>query len=169
MIRRIATLALLLVLPAAATAGRSNRVYLVPAVRQCTGAATCEREFESAYTFDAIVLHTAATKYMPAGKAGALWLELRGVRDASHTLVNGTIKLRVVSGRVSIPGIGTFPDNSILTRVPPMDVPLKNGSNRKFVYTTSNAPQGTITNGGGVEVLDPDGNRIAVTGSQSAP
>jgi len=37
------------------------------------------------------------------------------------------------------------------------------------VLASPAAPNGTITNGGGVEILDPEGKRLAVTGSQAKP
>ena len=70
---------------------------------------------------------------------------------------------------MSIPAFGTFPDDFSLAQVPPLSVPLKNGSNPKFPYKADRAPVGTIVNGGGVEVYDPAGNLLAVTGSQSRP
>jgi hypothetical protein len=147
-----------------------NRVYLVPALQQCVGAATCvPSQRASRYTFDTIVLRSPATKYMPVGKP-SLYLEVRGVRDPSGAPVTGTLRLRVISGRVSVPGVGTFPDDSPLTVVPPVAVPIKNGSTRRFAYSPpTQAPNGTLVNGGGVEVYDPEGNLLAVTGSQSKP
>ena len=53
----------------------------------------------------------------------------------------------MLSARVSVPGIGTFPDSSPLTRVAPVPIPLENG--------------------GGVEIFDPDGKRLAATGAQA--
>ena len=164
---RLVVLAVL-VIPHAARAGGYNRVYLVPAVKQCTTASTCPREFESSFTFDAIVLHSPASKYMPAGKP-ALILDVHGVRDASGTPVNGVLTLRVLSGRVSLPGLGTFPDNSSLTQQAPIPVALRNGDGKLPYKPATGAPAGTIVNGGGVEVYDPDGNLLAVTGSQSKP
>jgi hypothetical protein len=158
-----------LAVPIAAMAGGYGRVYLVPAIKECPGPASCvPREFESAYTFDSIVARTPSGKYSPSGKP-QLILEVRGVRDPSGALSNASLTLRVLAGRVSLPTLGTLPDGSPLARVPPVPIPLKNGS-AKFPYKPSVAvPNGTITNGGGVEVLDPDGNRLAVTGSQAKP
>jgi hypothetical protein len=163
-----ATIAVL-VLAGAATAGGFDRTYLVPAIKQCPGPASCvPREFESSYTFDAIILRSPASKYLPSGKA-PLMLDVRGVRDASHALVTGNLTLKVSSGRVSLPTLGTFPDDSPLVQMAPMSVPLKNGR-AMFAYSTGVAlPNGIITNGAGVEVLDPEGKRLAVIGSQSKP
>ena len=158
----------MLVIPAAARAGGYNRVYLVPALKPCATASTCPREFASSFTFDAIVLRSPASKYMPSGKA-SLILDVHGVRDASGAPLNGTLMLRVLSGRVSIPGIGTFPDNSSLTQQAPIPVTLKNGDGKLPYKPSTGVPNGTIVNGGGVEVYDPDGNLLAVTGSQSKP
>jgi len=106
---------------------------------------------------------------MPAGKP-SLILDIRGVRDRSRVLLNGSLMLHVVSGRVSLAGLGTFPDNSPLTRVPPVPIPIRNGRARKFPSRPAvEIPNGLITNGGSIEVLDPDGNPLAVTGSQSRP
>lgn len=157
-----------IVVPHAARAGGYNRVYLVPAVKRCTTAATCPREFASSFTFDTIVLRSPATKYLPAGKP-SLILDLHGVRDASGAPLNGTLMLRVLSGRVSLPGLGTFPDDSSLTQQAPIPVTLKNGDGKLPYKPSPGVPNGTIVNGGGVEVYDPDGNLLAVTGSQSKP
>jgi len=164
----LAALIVLLVAAPRAFAGGSNRVYLVPALKQCAGPAACTREFESAYTFDSIVLLTPATKYS-SSKKPSLSVDIRGLRDASQALVNGTIVVQVLSGRVSVPTFGTFPDDSTLIQVQPANVTVKNG-NARFAYKPPTpAPNGTITNGGGVEVYDPDGHLLAVTGSQSKP
>lgn len=101
--------------------------------------------------------------------APALTLDIRGVRDPSHALVTGNLTLRILPSRVSLPAQGTIPDDSSLTQVPPKAIPIKNG-NAHFPYKPgASAPNGTITNGGGVEVLDPDGARLAVIGSQAKP
>jgi hypothetical protein len=168
----IPTLALLAALAASgpASAGRYNRIYLVPALKECPGPASCvPREFESSYTFEAIVLGTPSGKYTPSGKP-LLVFDVRGVRDRSGGLVSGNLTLRIMSGRVSLPGFGTFPDDSSLTQVAPVPIPIKNGSVKKFPYKPSvDIPNGTITNGGGAEILDPEGKRLAVTGSQAKP
>jgi len=157
-----------LAIPVVATAGGYNRVYLVPALKQCLDLTPCQpRELQSAYTFDTIVLRTPATRYMPAGKP-SLTLEVHGVRDPSGAPVNGDLTVKVLPGRVSIPAFGTFPDDFSLVQVAPLKVPLKNGSNKSFPYKTD-TPVGIIVNGGGVEVYDPAGNLLAVTGSQSRP
>jgi hypothetical protein len=163
-------LAAVLVAPTVATAGGYNRVYLVPAVKECQGPATCmPREFESSFTFDTIVLRSPATRYLPPGKP-SLSLEVRGVRDASGTPVTGNLTLKILQSRVSLPTLGTFPDDSPLTAVPPVAVPLKNGNNRKFDYRPdTQPPAGTLVNGGGIEVYDPEGKLLAVTGSQAKP
>jgi hypothetical protein len=154
--------------PAAALAGGS-RTYLVPAVVQCPGPAACvPRQFESAYTFDAIILVSSGAKYLSPNKP-SLTLEIRGVRDPSHALFTGNLTLQLLPSRVSLPGIGTFPDDSPLTAVAPATVPVKNGAAHFPYKPSAAAPNGTITNGGGVEVLDPDGKRLAVTGSQAKP
>jgi hypothetical protein len=153
--------------PVVATAGGLNRVYLVPAIAACPGQQSCPRTFESAYTFDSIVLRTPATKYMPADKPSFV-VDIRGVKDPSGALVNGAVTLHVMSGRVSLPTLGTFPDGSVLTQVAPIAVPLKDGKG-KLPYRAPASPNGLITNGGGVEVLDPTGKLLAVTGTQGKP
>ena len=160
-------LAAILVTSHAAMAGGTNRVYLVPALKQCPGPATCPREFESAYTFDAIVLRNRAAKYSPPGKP-QLGLDFLGVRAPGGALFTGTLKVKVLSGRVSLPGFGTLPDDSPLVQIAPLDATIKNGKG-KLSYTPPQAPSGLITNGGGVEVQDPDGQPLAVTGSQTKP
>jgi hypothetical protein len=73
------------------------------------------------------------------------------VRDAAGALVTGNLALRTPAGRVGLPTLGTFPDDSPLTQTAPLPIPLENGNNRKFAYAPSTAiPNGTITNGGGV-------------------
>jgi hypothetical protein len=161
---RLAGLTAVLLVPTAAVAG--NRVYLVPAIAECPGPATCERTFESTYTFDTIALQSPG-KYLQPDKASIV-LDVRGVRDASGALVNGTINVRILSGRVSIPAFGTFPDNSPVTITAPQPVTLKNGKGH-LSYKAPATPAGLIQNGGGVEVLDPTGKRLAVTGAQAKP
>jgi len=157
-----------LAVPAAALAGGYNQTYLVPAIKECPGPASCvPREFESSYTFDAIILRSPKGKYLRSGKP-SLILDVRGVRDATHALVNDSLTLIVSSGRVSLPTLGTFPDDSSLTQVAPQSVPLRNGR-AKFPYKTPPIPNGIITNGSSVEVRDPQGHRLAVIGSQSKP
>src|SRR5215470_6871651 len=163
----LTAVAAILVTSHAAMAGGTNRVYLVPALKQCPGPATCPREFESAYTFDAIVLRNRASKYSPAGKP-QLGLDFLGVRDPGGAPFTGTLKVKVLSGRVSLPGFGTLPDDSPLVQIAPLDAAIKNGKG-KLSYTPPAAPSGLITNGGGVEILDPDGQPLAVTGSQTKP
>src|SRR5262245_11759524 len=172
MAHMLRSLGLLLALgaPAVMAAPPYNRVYLVPAVKQCVGASACQpRQFQSRYTFDTIILRSPATRYMPVGKP-ALFLEVRGVHDPSGAPVNGSLTLKVLSGRWSLADLGTFPDNFPLAQVRPVPVPPKNGNNKRFSYTPDQeTPNGTIVNGGGVEVYDPEGNLLAVTGSQAKP
>jgi hypothetical protein len=143
------------------------RVYLVPALVECPGPATCPRELESAYTFDEIVLRSQSAKYMQPKKP-TLIVELKGVRDPSGAPFDGDLQVNVLSGRVSIPGFGTLPDGSPLAQQPPIIVTLSKGDG-KVVYRAPSSPSGLLTNGGGVEVRDPDGKLLAVTGSQSKP
>lgn len=157
---------LALLLPGAASAG--TRTYLVPAVVQCPGPAVCPRAFESTFTFDTIVLVSPGGRYLAPNKP-ALTLDLRGVRDASHALFTGNLTLQVLPSRVSLPGFGTLPDDSPLSAVAPITVSVKKGAGHAVYKPPAPAPNGTITNGGGVEVLDPDGKRFAVTGSQAKP
>jgi hypothetical protein len=159
-----------LLAPTVATAAGYNRVYLVPALKPCPGSANCPgRELASSYTFDTIVLRSPSTRYLPTDKP-SLFLQIRGVRDAFGTPVTGTLTLKLLSGRVNVPGLGTVGDSSSLATVPPLSIPLKNGNNSKFPYKPSpQAPAGTLVNGGGVEVYDPEGKLLAVTGSQAKP
>ena len=79
-----------LAVPAIATAGGYNRVYLVPALEAVPRRDPCQpREFQSAYTFDSIVLRSPATRYMPVGKP-SLILEVHGVRDPSGAASTAT-------------------------------------------------------------------------------
>lgn len=167
--RSLRVLILALALPGSAAAGGYGSVYLVPALAECPGPASCPRALESAYTFDTIILHSRASRYFDDKKPSFL-IDLRGVRDPSGAFVNGTVTLRLLSGRVSVPGVGTLPDSSSVTRVAPVPIPLKNGGAKRFAYKPSpSPPNGTLTNGGGVEILDPEGKRLAVTGSQAKP
>src|SRR5262249_28060647 len=120
------------------------------------------------YTFDTIILRSPATRYLPVDKP-SLVLEVRGVRDPSGAPFTGNLKLKVLSGRVSLADLGTFPDDSPLTQVAPASVPLKNGNARYAYRSEPQAPNGTIVNGGGVELYDPEGNLLAVTGTQAKP
>jgi hypothetical protein len=143
------------------------RVYLVPALVECPGPASCPRQLESTYTFDEIVLRSQSAKYMQPKKP-TLIVDFKGVRDASGVPVDGDVQATVLSGRVSIPGFGTLPDGSPLAQQAPIAVQLKKG-NGKLVYHAPASPSGLLTNGGGVEVRDPQGKLLAVTGSQSKP
>lgn len=167
-LRTLALLAALLP-PTLAHAG-TNRVYLVPAVKECPGPATCvPREYESTYTFDAIILLSPGGKYLSTGKKPSLTLDIRGVRDASHALVTGNLTLVILPVRVSLATLGTFPDDSPFTQNAPVQVPITNGATRFPYRPSAVAPNGTLVNGGGVEVLDPDGKRLAVIGTQAKP
>ncbi len=115
----------------------------------------------------ALVLTCAAI--VPAHAKGSLQLDIRGVRDPSHALVNGTVTVRILAGRVSLANFGTFPDASPLTQQAPTPVMLHDGRGKVSYKSSTPVPNATITNGGGVEVLDPDGHRMAVTGSQARP
>src|SRR5262249_24219741 len=137
-----------IVVPHAARAGGYNRVYLVPAVKRCTTAATCPREFASSFTFDAIVLRSPATKYLPAGKP-SLILDVHGVRDASGAPLNGTLMLRVLSGRVSLAGLGTFPDDSSLTQQAPIPVTVEEGGGKPPLEAAAGGPAGPHGHGRG--------------------
>ena len=167
---RVLALLAALLAPTNVPAAGYNRVYLVPALEPCPGFSTCPgRALESSYTFDSIVLRSPPTRYLPSGKP-SLFLQIRGVRDASGTPVNGNLTLRVLSGRVNVPSVGTLGDDSSLTTVAPVPIPLQNGNNPRFSYKSNpQAPNGTLTNGGGVEIYDPEGKRLAVTGSQAKP
>ncbi len=163
----LAPLALAVVLVVPGSAAGLNRTHLVPALKECPGPANCSpREFESRYTFDSIVLRSTSGRYLPVGKPSIV-LEVKGVRDPAGTPVTGNLTLKVLSGRVSTRDFGTFPDDFPLAQVAPVPVPLKNGSNKKFAYQQPDAPSGVIVNGGGVEVYDPEGKRLATTGSQT--
>lgn len=159
----------LLLAPAVASAGGLSRVYLVPALTECLGPATCSpRTFESTFTFESIVLLSSASKYTSPTKP-SLQLVLHGVRDGAGALFTGDLSAKVVSGRVSLPGFGTFPDGSPLTDVPAVPIHVTNGNGHVAYKSATPIPAGTITNGGGVIVRDPDGKSLAVTGSQSKP
>ena len=154
-----------------ATGAPLSRVYLVPALKKCDSAfAACvPREFESRYTFDTIILRSPATRYLPTNKP-SLYLDVRGVRDPSGALLTGNLTLRVISGRVGLASLGTLPDDFALAQVPPVAVPLRNGRNKRFAYRPDQTPPaGTIVNGGGVELYDPDGKLLAVVGTQARP
>ena len=154
--------------PTHATAGGMNRVYLVPALEECIGNAPCPRALQSRYTFEAIVLRTPAARYLAKGKP-PLALTVKGVRDPAGAPVNGNLRLRVLPSRVSVPGFGTFPDDFPLPEQRD-SIPLKNGSNKLFSYQPEPGPgPDTLVNGGGVEIYDPEGKLLAVTGSQTKP
>jgi hypothetical protein len=170
-VRTLSLLLAALVISTGASAAGLNRVHLVPALKPCPGFGICPgRQLASRYTFDSMVLRTPASRYLPPDKP-TLLLQIRGVRDASGAPVDGELTLKVLSGRVYTPPAGgTLGDDSSLAVQPPVAVPLRNGSNPKFAYRPPQAtPPGTLVNGGGVEVYDPEGNLLAVTGSQAKP
>lgn len=170
-LRPLELLLAVLITATSASAAGPNRVHLVPALKPCPGAGICPgRQLASSYTFDSIVLRSSSSRYLAVDKP-TLLLQIRGVRDASGAPVNGSLTLKVLSGRVYTPPAGgTIGDGSSLAAQPPVPIPLRNGSNPKFAYRPSQpTPRGTLVNGGGIEVYDPEGNLLAVTGSEARP
>ena len=167
MATRIGAALVLALLPQLASAGGLNRTYLVPSFRTCPGPQTCfPPAHDSSFTFESAVLKTPVSRFLRSRKT-AFILELKGVRDAAGNLASG-VQLTIVltTGQITVPGIGTFPPGAIPdTRI---SFTVEHGR-AKVPYKTPDVPRGTVVEGAGVTILDPDGRRLAIIGSQAAP
>ena len=159
--------ALLVALLAAPAAAGFNRNFLVPSFQSCTGPQTCfPPRHDSSFTFGSAVLKTPVSRFLRSRKT-AFILELKGVRDAAGNLASG-VQLTIVltTGQITVPGIGTFPPGAIPdTRI---SFTVEHGR-AKVPYKTPDVPRGTVVEGAGVTILDPEGRRLATIGSQAAP
>jgi len=159
--------ALLVALLAAPAAAGFNRNFLVPSFQSCTGPQTCfPPRHDSSFTFGSAVLKTPVSRFLRSRKT-AFILELKGVRDAAGNLASG-VQFTVVlaTGQVTVPGIGTFPPGAL----PDVRMPfMVERGKAMVVYETPDVPRGTVVEGAGITILDPDGRRLAIIGSQAAP
>ena len=166
----LAALLGLLLAPAVAGAGL-NRTFLVPAYEACPGAGNCNPPTRSSpFTFDQVVLYSSPAPYTGPGKL-ALQLKIKGLRDGSGTLFNGTVQLRVGASRVTIltNSVGTLGETSPLLPSDSYTIQVSNGSARFKYKTPSDTPKtGLVVNSLGTPTLyDPDGKAIATTGTQT--
>ena len=161
----------LLLLPAVAGA-KFNRTFLVPAYDACPGSSNCNPpKLSSVYTFDSIAFLSPADGFIAPGKL-TLMIIVKGLRDGSGNLVNGTITANAGSQRVTILGLtGTLGDTSPLAYQPPYVIEIKNGSGRYGYKTPDITPKtGMVVNALGAPVIyDPDGKLLATTGARSKP
>ena len=103
-------------------------------------APACPASSSRAIRSTAIVLRSAATRYLPVGKPSLYPRDPGRAGPVRHAGERGA-ELQVVSGRVSLPTLGTFPDDFSLTQVAPVAVPLKNGDERRFSYSSDGCPE----------------------------
>ena len=166
-----ASLLLLLVAAVPASAGGLNRTALVPVYAKCP-AGNCPPVRASSYTFDQMYLYSPRAPYSGPNKL-ALMIQVKGLKDANGALVTGQLKVSIPASRVTLlgQGIGTIADGSPLAAQPPYIVDVKNGSARvKFLTPASTPEHGLVVNTFGAPViLDPDGNELASSGTQSKP
>jgi hypothetical protein len=167
-------------LPALALAGM-NRNYLVPAYKPCPDAQTTCIPVgpASTFTFEQAVLKSRPSQFIKPNQV-SLVIELRGVRDASGALVTTDTSnpaddfiLRTPAGRVTLVA-GTnlqLEPGSPLSPITDVRVDLKNGKGHASLTTPDETPtHGLITQTLGVlELLDNQGNLLAVTGARSRP
>lgn len=166
--------------PALALAGM-NRNYLVPAYKPCPGPQTTCVPLgpASTFTFDQAILKSRPTQFIKANQV-SLVIELKGVRDASGALVTTDTSnpaddfiLRISAGRVTLlSGINLqLEPGSPLSPATEVRINLKNGKGRASLTTPDETPSnGLITQTLGTpELLDNQGNTLAVTGARSKP
>jgi len=167
MATRIVAALVLALLPQLASAGGLNRTYLVPSFRTCPGPQTCfPPAHDSTFTFESAVLKTPVSRFLRSRKT-AFILEVKGVRDAAGNLASGVqFTVVVATGQITVPGIGTFPSGTIPdTRI----TFVAERGRAKIPYKTPDVPRGTVVEGAGITILDPEGRRLATIGSQAAP
>lgn len=158
--------------PLAARAGGFNVNYLVPAFVVCPGPGTCGAPVrESRFTYETAALKVPRGRYLNPKKP-SLIVELKGVKDENGSPVTGdSFRIRIDTGQVNLPSLGTtIPAGHALSQQEPIAIPLRNGNTPKggFPYSPeATAPAGTIVEGGGITILDSDGRRLAVTGTQA--
>jgi len=173
---RLASLviAALALLPAGAQAG-FNVNYLVPGYKGCTGnAGTCAIEPSSAYTFDTAILKSPRGRYSIKEGKPAIFVVLKGVRDAAGQLVttdpgnpNDDFILLLPTGRTVLPSIGTLADGSIPAQR--IRIELKNGDAKVSYAAVGTQPGMVSLSFESPTIIDPDGNLFAGTGAASKP
>jgi hypothetical protein len=172
--------ATLTLVPALALAGM-NRTYLVPAYKPCpNGQTSCAPPGPSStFTFEQVILKSRPSPFIKPNQV-SLIVELKGVRDASGALVTtdpanpaDDFILRTGAGRVVLLA-GTnlqLEPGSPLVPVTDLRIDLKNGKGSATLKTPEETPtNGLINQSLGVpELLDNQGNPLAVTGARSRP
>jgi hypothetical protein len=167
-------------LPALGLAGM-NRNYLVPAYKPCPADMTsCAPQGPvSTFTFDQAILKSRPSPYIKPNQV-SLVIELKGVRDASGALVTtdtgspaDDFILRTPAGRVTLlagTNLQLEPDSPLSPAVE-VRIDLKNGKGHGSLTTPDETPShGLISqNLGTPELLDNQGNVLAVTGARSRP
>ena len=182
-----ALLAVFLV-PAPTLAGRVGATYLIPAYESCPRGVTTTTTLippppcvpatrESSFTFDSAVLKTSAPRYIAGGKV-AFVLAVKGVRDAAGNLVttdpaNSADDFAVVSppGQITLTFLNETVAPGVLSGPVVVRFDLKNGAG-KVVYRIPGdqpIPDGVISEGGSVFIVDNQGKRLATVGAQSPP
>ena len=167
----VLALASVMLLPAVAGA-KLNRNFLVPAYEACPGSSNCNPPtLSSSYTFDSILLYSPADPYTAPGKL-ALRIVVKGLRDGSGNLFNGTIHATSGQSRITILGLlGTIGETSPLAAPTQYTITVKNGAARYDYKTPPETPEhGLIANSlTSPVVYDPDGKPLAVTGARTKP
>ena len=166
--RKLLVLVLIL-LAITAHAADFGRTYLVPAYSACPGDDACPAVRESSYTFSSALVRTSPARYIKEGAVSFI-LELRGVRDASGaTVTSSAFRVKSAGGQTTSSGL-TLPPALVDQFAPaPQPIELKNGNGKLTSRLETVIPPGTVSEGGAIIVLDPDGKRLAITGAQSRP
>ena len=162
-------------LASAALAGSSIN-YLVPAYEPCTPPAnSCPAVLESPFTFETVVLKTPTRRFLK-DEATAVSIQMTGVRDESGALVTTDPADDADDFRVIVPAtqttvLGTTYGAGLISPDIVMRVDLKNGKG-KASYKTPKGGEGSGVVAEAIAipyVVDPDGNRLAVSGSRDKP
>ncbi len=157
------------VITASPALGGGNLTHLVPASVHCPGPDACvPAQKESRFTFESVILRSGRGKYANPKKP-AFIIELKGVRDASGTLVTSeAFTIRVSSGQINLGGGQpvSLPAGFPLAVVAPIPISLRDGVAKKPYSPSQQAPSGTVVEGGGIDIYDSDGKRLATTGAQ---
>jgi hypothetical protein len=170
----------LTLVPALASAGM-NRNYLVPAFKPCpNGQTSCAPQGPSStFTFEQVILKSRAAPFIKPNQV-SLIVAIKGVRDAGGALVTtdpsdpaDDFILRTGAGRTVLlagtnlqlePGSPLLPSTDL-------HIDLKNGKGSATLRTPEETPtNGLINQSLGVpELLDNQGNLLAVTGARTKP
>jgi hypothetical protein len=150
--------------------------FLVPAYEPCTPPAnSCPAVLESRFTFETVALKTPTRRFLK-DEAVAVAVQMTGVRDESGALVTTDPADDADDFRVIVPATQTTVLGS--TYVPGllnpdivMRVDLKNGKGKASYKTPAGGEgSGVVAEAIAIPyVVDPDGNRFAVSGSRDKP